>query len=43
MVYPIKYLKEGRMDTLSDYVIKYPYVKVQKPTADIEEKDVCLI
>ena len=31
------------MDTFNDYVINYPYVKVQKPTADIEEKDVCLI
>ena len=30
--------KEGRMDTLKDYVIDYPHVKVQKPTADIEEK-----
>ena len=31
-------LKEGRMDILKDYVINYPHVKVQKPTADIEEK-----
>ena len=33
-----KDLKEGRMDTLKDYVIDYPHVKVQKPTADIDEK-----
>ena len=31
-------LKERRMDTLKDYVIDYPHVKVQKSTADIEEK-----
>ena len=34
-------LKEGRMDTLimgTHYVIDYPHIKVQKPTADIEEK-----
>ena len=31
-------LKEGKMDTLKDYVIDHPHVKVQKPTTDIEEK-----
>ena len=30
--------EKSRIGTLSDYVINYPYVKVQKPAADIDEK-----
>ena len=36
-------LKEGRMDTLKDYIIDSPYVKFHKPTADTVEKILCNI
>ena len=29
-------LKSGKMDTLKDYVVEYPHVKVNKPSTDLE-------
>ncbi|KAG1674004.1 Proton-coupled amino acid transporter 4 [Nymphon striatum] len=39
-ILPLLYneLKKGKMDTLKDYVIEYPHVKVTKPTTDIAQQ-----